>query len=427
MARRGLRFYVHVDIEGAAEHTFIVDRGGTRSGAADTLDALRLEYARQYDERYGTRYRYERTHLTDAHGAVLPPAKLVSHVIRRGTDVFLCAGAAPVAPPLAQAEPEALEEFMTPAARQMMAETPPPAKKTAKAKTRSAGQSPAAREVAALLEQSKAAMADRGYRQARRLHEQIFQLDATNTTARREEAEIAIALKDFDGAEVQVGKALSARPKPSDPGLYIALGDALMGQTEYDDAVDAYNTALSQGTKAGAEVEWQHDVKIKLARAHLALNPREATDANQLVIAVLGANPDHRQALLFYGEVMLERGNVAEGEQNGCYLRPADRRGARLTDANAPLRPSCTALPIYLRLVAASMGEDPAIKRPLSKLFALPGAVDALRSTLGPTPGASGVADIYGYLANQAKERGGLSVATELYHLRVRTTQTRNP
>ena len=38
---------------------------------------------------------------------------------------------------------------------------------------------------------------------------------------------------------------------------------------------------------------------------------------------------------------------------------------------------------------------------------AIPRAVAALKSTLAPTAGASGVADIYGYLANQAKERGG--------------------
>ena len=68
-------------------------------------------------------------------------------------------------------------------------------------------------------------------------------------------------------------------------------------------------------------------------RRHLALNPREATDANNLIREVLGSDPEHRKALLFYGEVMIDRQNVAE------------------------------AMPIYLKLVAASMGEDQAISR----------------------------------------------------------------
>ena len=72
----------------------------------------------------------------------------------------------------------------------------------------------------------------------------------------------------------------------------------------------------------------------QVLRRHLALNPREATDANNLIREVLGSDPEHRKALLFYGEVMIDRQNVAE------------------------------AMPIYLKLVAASMGEDQAIKKP---------------------------------------------------------------
>jgi hypothetical protein len=42
-------------------------------------------------------------------------------------------------------------------------------------------------------------------------------------------------------------------------------------------------------------------------RRHLALNPREATDANNLIREVLGSDPEHRKALLFCKIVILAR------------------------------------------------------------------------------------------------------------------------
>ena len=72
-------------------------------------------------------------------------------------------------------------------------------------------------------------------------------------------------LEDFDGAEAHINKALGARPRPTDPELYVVLGDALRSQHEYDDAVDAYRSAIKLGDKRGAQ--WVNDVKILLARA----------------------------------------------------------------------------------------------------------------------------------------------------------------
>lgn len=401
----GLRFYVHVQVDGAGpDHTFIASRAPPWRND-DSIDALRQHYAREYDEIYGSKLRYKKTTLCDANGVAYASAKLVPHVIRRGADVFICEGtcapppraAATVGVSASQQSAPVIEEFVTPGAQQVAAEE---VKAQASAATKAAKPqlSSQLREVEALLEQSKSAMAGRSYKQARRLHNEVFALDKWNATARREEAEICLVLKDFDGAEAHVNTALAARPRPQGgaaAGLYVVLGDALQGQLEHDDAVDAYNSALSAGRRKHTQ-EWEHDIKIKLARSHLALHPREATDANNLIKEVLGANPNHRQALLFYGEVMLERQNVQE------------------------------ALGIYLRLVAASMGEDKAIKRPLARLLALPGAVQALESTLPPTPGAQGVGDIYGYLANQAKDRGVLKIATQLYRTAIEIEPSRS-
>lgn len=121
----------------------------------------------------------------------------------------------------------------------------------------------------------------------------------------------------------------------------------------------------------------------QVLRRHLALNPREATDANNLIREVLGSDPEHRKALLFYGEVMIDRQNVAE------------------------------AMPIYLKLVAASMGEDQAIKKPLAHLLAMPGAVALVEEKLPPANKAG--ADIYGYLGGLAKDVSELAVGTRLY------------
>ena len=136
-------------------------------------------------------------------------------------------------------------------------------------------------------------------------------------------------------------------------------------------------------------------------------------DANDLIREVLGANSEHRRALLFYGEVMLEQRYAhLERESDQLSLLHLTRLhfGAHYTTLWR-LRNVEEALPIYLRLVAASMGEDPAIKRPLAILFGLPGAVESLKQKLPPKTAGKGAGDIYGYLANQAKERSQISVA----------------
>jgi tetratricopeptide (TPR) repeat protein len=244
----------------------------------------------------------------------------------------------------------------------------------------------AAGKTAKLLSDSAKAFAQRNYRTAQQLHAQIFAADRTNAQARREAALIELDNGDPDAAEAHIGIALSAQPKPTDPLLFVEMGNVYREQHEFEDAVDAYRSALKhakQHKKYRTDATWTNDVKILMARAFLALNPREATDANNLIREVLGSDPDHRNAILFYGEVMLERQNPAE------------------------------ALPMYLRLVAASMGEDKAIKKPLAQLLAMPGAIENLEATLPPANKAG--ADIYGYLGGLAKDRSKLAVATRLY------------
>ena len=296
-----------------------------------------------------------------------------------------------ICPPAVATATPVFEEVLTEGARALKKSQPKP-KAAPKPKP---VLSPLAENVQLALKKSSKCMVNKEWSSARRYHAEIFKVDNTNAQARLEAARIELGTNNFEAAETNINKALTARPKPTDPELFITLGEAMHGQAEYEDAVDAYSTALqSGGAKKGRE--WVHDTKILMARAHLALNPREATAANDLIKSVLGENSEHRKALLFYGEVMLEQQNVEE------------------------------ALPIYLRLVAASMGEDPEIKRPLAKLFSLPGAVASLSAKLPPATAGKGAGDIYGYLANQAKERSVVGVAVELYRIALKIDPNRS-
>ena len=268
----GLRFYVHVDeaCAGGADHVFVVDLPPPWKPTY-TIGALKQEYSRKYDDVYGTNLACADTFLADAHGVALPSSKAVHSVVRRGADLLICS-----------AEPEA-EDIMTDGAKALkeqevcMPKKPKKAKPKPKAKAATAEPqlTPQQEQIQMALQKTAAAMKSKEWKTVRRIHNEIFKVDPTNCQARLEAALIEIdALQDYDAAEGHVNKALTARPKPTDPELFVTLGEALRGQTEYEDAVDAYTQALKLGQRKSQD--WQHDVKILKARAYLALNPREA-------------------------------------------------------------------------------------------------------------------------------------------------------
>jgi tetratricopeptide (TPR) repeat protein len=410
-----MKFYVHFETAAlgplpGGEATLIVEQ---TSAPTTTVAELCNAVLRRYDSsRPGAATPLAKrggSLSLSTHGAVLDSSTTIQSLVKSGDDIWVVQGRpAQPAPPIVSApgldescEPqvdEPIEEFTTDGAREVELELAASVAAAAGGPNREPGPKArsnpyeqaldkrAAAKTAKLLKSSAEALAQRNYRTARQLHTQIFVIDRTNAQARREAAMIDLDNRDPDAAEAHIGVALSARPKPTDPLLYVELGNVYRQQHEFEDAVDAYQSALKhakQRDQYRADAKWTNDVKILMARAYLALNPREATDANNLIREVLGSDPNHRNAILFYGEVMLERQNVAE------------------------------ALPMYLRLVAASMGEDKAIKKPIAQLLDMPGAVDHLEATLPPANKAG--ADIYGYLGGLAKDRSKLTVATRLY------------
>lgn len=419
------KFYVHFEEQAlgplpGGEASLIVEQGS--APATSVADACRSVLAR-YDRAHpgvAPLVRRGGSLARSVGGAPFSSSAPIQSLVKTGDDIWVVPAAAdappPVPPPAVAAtasdldesfEPEpwvdddeAVEEFNTDGAQEVersAAAVPSPGPAPAPAVQKrinpyeqALSSRAADKATARLLKDSAVALARRNYRTAQQLHSQIFAVDRTNAQARREAAEIELANQDPDAAEAHISVALAARPKPTDPALFVVLGDAHREQHEFEDAVDAYRLALKraqQHERYRSDSTWKNDVKILMARAYLALNPREATDANDLIREVLGNDPNHRNALLFYGEVMLERRNVEE------------------------------ALPMYLRLVAASMGEDKSIKKPLAQLLDMPGAVEDLESKLPPSNKAG--ADIYGFLGGLAKDRSKLSVATRLYRTAV--------
>lgn len=410
-----MKFYVHFEAAAlgplpGVEATLIVEQSSApTTTVAEICDVVLRRYDSSHPSTATPLAQRGGSLAKSTDGAVLDPSAILQSLVKSGDDVWVVCDANPKpAPPVASTacdldescEPdidEPIEEFSTDGALEVEKELAASAAAAAasdqnygvKARPNpydEALDKRAANKTSALLKDSAKALEERNYRTAQQLHAQIFAVDRTNAQARREAAVIELANQDPDAAEAHIGIALSARPKPTDPLLYVELGNAYREQHEFEDAVDAYESALKyakQHKQKPADMTWTNDVKILMARAYLALNPREATETNNLIREVLGNDPNHRQGILFYGEVMLKLQKVEE------------------------------ALPMYLRLVAASMGEDKAIKKPLAQLLDMPGAVDHLEATLPPS-GKAG-ADIYGFLGGLAKDRSKLAVATRLY------------
>ena len=260
------RFYVHH--EGSDEATLIVT---LPAAPPSTVDAVCRACAARFDREHGTALRGVSLELTTALGVRLRGSDTIQAAVKTGDDLWLAQGSGGgVAPPAVE---EPIEEFSTEGAAELAAATPAPAPAPARENPYQAALAARKREKVAArstelqdaLRASAEAMAQRNYRTARQLHDKVFRADRTNAQARREAALIDMALEDFDGAEAHINKALGARPRPTDPELYVVLGDALRSQHEYDDAVDAYRSAIKLGDKRGAQ--WVNDVKILLARA----------------------------------------------------------------------------------------------------------------------------------------------------------------
>ncbi len=114
----------------------------------------------------------------------------------------------------------------------------------------------------------------------------IASLDADNIDVRKALAERHLARGDAAAAEKWAGECLQINVY--DPAIHVLLADAQARLKEYAKAIEEYQTALE------LKIKKPDDVRVKLARAQLGLDRRDA--ARAILDSILKADPDHPEA-----------------------------------------------------------------------------------------------------------------------------------
>jgi tetratricopeptide (TPR) repeat protein len=160
-----------------------------------------------------------------------------------------------------------------------------------------------------VLDDSTKAMQAKNFRAASELHSKIFAIDPTNMQACYQQALVELSVNAHVSATATLERALTARPPPQEPELYVKLGEALCGQggvENYQAALQHYDTALGlAGASAAYDEDRTDNIKILMAKTLQQAGNVEV--ALQLVTSVLQRNEQHPQALIMYGAVMTER------------------------------------------------------------------------------------------------------------------------
>ena len=170
------------------------------------------------------------------------------------------------------------------------------------------------------LEDSTKAMKAKNFRSASKHHDKIFAIDPTNLQACYQQALVELSINAYSSASATLERALTARPPPQEPEIYVKLGEAYDGQGgvhNYQTALQHYDTALGLASASAAYDEDRIDnIKMLMARTLQRAGREEV--ALQLVESVLQRNEQHKEALVLYGMIMTERYGVA---LQGFHLR----------------------------------------------------------------------------------------------------------
>jgi predicted Zn-dependent protease len=114
----------------------------------------------------------------------------------------------------------------------------------------------------------------------------IASFDADNIDVRKALAERYLAQGDAGAAEKWAGDCLHINVY--DPAIHVLLADARAAGKRYAEAVEEYQTALE------LKVKKPDDVRVKLAKAQLGLDRRDA--ARAILDGILKGDPDHPEA-----------------------------------------------------------------------------------------------------------------------------------
>jgi tetratricopeptide (TPR) repeat protein len=237
------------------------------------------------------------------------------------------------------------------------------------------------------MRQSTAAVQGHQWAKAARLHAEVFAADPTNLQCRYQQALIELALGRHAEAERHLLQALDATHKPTDPELFIKLGDACLGKGDSAAALQHYDTGLGLANGSGTYDEDAVDgIKIKMAKALTAAGKAEV--GLELVTVVLRRNEQHFTGLLYYGEAMTAAGN---GDDE--------------------------AMRVYLRLLV-SHSDDKDVRTGFGALLQREGALELLKQNLQVDAPSS--APAFAFLASVVKDQGGVAECLELYGIACR-------
>jgi tetratricopeptide (TPR) repeat protein len=160
-----------------------------------------------------------------------------------------------------------------------------------------------------VLENSTKAVQAKNFRGACELHDKIFAIDPTNMQACYQQALVELSIGSYSSACATLERALTARPPPQEPEIYVKLGEAYDGQggsENYQTALQHYDTALGLASASAAYDEDRID-NIKILMAKTLQKAANGQVALQLVTSVLQRNEQHTEALVLYGAIMTER------------------------------------------------------------------------------------------------------------------------
>lgn len=160
-----------------------------------------------------------------------------------------------------------------------------------------------------LLEDSTKAVRAKNFRGACELHDKIFAIDPTNMQACYQQALVELSISAYSSACATLERALTARPPPQDPEIYVKLGEAYDGQggpENYQMALQHYDTAMGLASASSAYDEDRID-NIQILMAKTLQKADNEQVALQLVTSVLQRNEQHTEALVVYGAMMTER------------------------------------------------------------------------------------------------------------------------
>lgn len=268
------------------------------------------------------------------------------------------------------------------------------------------------------LEDSTKAMQAKNFRGACELHEKIFAIDPTNMQACYQQALVELSISAYSNASATLERALTARPPPQEPEIYVKLGEAYHGQggmQNYQTALQHYDTALGLASSSPAYDEDRTD-NIKVLMAETLQKAENADVALQLVTSVLQRNEQHTDALVLYGAMMSER----YVEFTTLCIVPLRLRAYGAAVWCRGQRDE--ALRVYLRLLV-SQSENKVVREAFSTVLQTEGAMEVLRDDLQEGETA---APAYTFLASIVKDYGAIAEATELYSIATRIIPT-NP